>query len=108
MAYLKAQLIHDTLIVLDADEAALKLFRAQRHEIVGSPFIDLFSGGDDMVELESLRLKSYRERDSVFDGLDFKFRRFDGTYFLGHTRTRHLQGVEWETTIDYRWETSED
>lgn len=99
-------IIHDTLIVVRANPAALVLFRAEPDQMIGVPLVDLIYD-PDLRGLASLRMQIARhqpERNEMPD-VEYLFRRFDRTLFFGRVTTSRLDTPgEWESVIKYLYD----
>ena len=98
-------IIHDTWIVLRADDEALKLFRAKSDQLVGVPLTDLIDDAD-LRGLASLRMQIARQKTPhEIPEVDYLFKRFDATKFYGRVRTTKLSDPsEWESEITFLYE----
>lgn len=95
-------IIHDTYIIVRADEEAHKLFAAQPDQLVGVKLLDLISD-QDLKGLAALRMMvARRTEQSRLPNVDYIFKRFDGSLFYGHVMTsRTTNPQEWESKISF-------
>lgn len=98
-------IVHDTWIVLRADDEAFKLFRAGIEQLIGVALTDLIDDAD-LRGLASLRMQIARQKTPhEIPEVDYLFKRFDATKFYGRVRTTKLSDPsEWESEITFLYE----
>jgi PAS domain S-box-containing protein len=96
-------LIHDTLLIIDCNDAACDLFRCDRETLIGFSIYDLIYS-DDFQGLGRLRMRLLREQGHV-PPVEYLLQRFDGTRFYAWVNTEaETRDEQYRSTITYRYD----
>jgi PAS domain S-box-containing protein len=97
-----AIITHDTYRILDANQRALELFRADREDLIDQA---VSSGvyGEDMRWLIQLRMMTIREHGELPARM-FPFLRQSGSAFWAEVKTRKVGEGVYESTLTYKSE----
>jgi PAS domain S-box-containing protein len=94
-------LIHDTLIIIDCNDAACELFQCDHDTLVGFSIFDLV-WSDDFRGLSRLRMRMLREH-GVVPPVEYLFHRFDGSRFYGRVATKKVLDGQYQSIITFKY-----
>lgn len=107
---MRAQIIHDTISIIDANQEALALFECESSELIGKPLIEGIHDKDmrTLVELRLFRIRNKGEMPPAKIPLQFPFMRADRSIFWAEVQTTQITEGEcaglWLSELTYRGE----
>lgn len=97
-----AEIMHDTRVILDVNDAACVLFACEREALFGFDIFDLVWSAD-FQGLGHLRMRVLREAGKV-PPVEYLFHRFDGSRFYGRVQTERIEDGRYRSVIEWQYD----
>jgi PAS domain-containing protein len=102
----EAYIIHDGVIIKDANQAFCDLFRCERETLIDRLAVDIVDGSDlrELAKLRAHHLLMINEDYGRIFEQSYTFRRFDGTTFFGVAVSQRISETDYKTVVKWNYD----